>query len=274
MLRLSRTPSSTNALLADFAGALRVQRMTGNPLAIAAAAGLHPYAWQERVLRSAAQTLLINCSRQAGKSTITAMLIVAEILQPERTVVIVTPSLRQSKELMRKVLAFWRRLGRPVAHIAATRTSLELVNGSRIEAFPASSDTIRGISSVNLLVIDEAAMVPEDLFNAVSPMLAAVNGRLLALSTPKGQRGWWHGLWKTPEAEDPDIERVEVPATEVLHFTPAFLARERRRLGEMVYQQEYLCQFLDDERQAFRSEDIEAAQVDMITWDWALELGA
>jgi hypothetical protein len=251
---------------------LAVARMVGSPLAIAAQAGFTPYDWQEEILRSSAQTLLINCSRQAGKSLTTAMLIVAEFLRPDSTVVIITPSLRQSRELMRKVLRFWRKLGRPIPHVAATRSSLELVNGSRVEAFPANSDTIRGISSVTLLVVDEAAMVPEELYDAVTPMLAAVNGRLVALSTPKGQRGWWYELWKTPAAEDPDIERVEVPATKVLHFSEKFLARERRR-KPATFDQEFMCKFLDDERQAFRTEDIEAAQVEMETWDWALELG-
>lgn len=253
---------------------LAVARLAGDPAALAARAGLVPDPWQQRVLQSPAQTLLLCCARQVGKSTIVAMSIVAELLQAARTVVIVTPSERQSKELYRKVLAFWRALGRPVPHVSVQRTALELVNGSRLLALPGKADTIVGISAVNLLVADEAARVPDDVYNAVSPMLAASNGRLVALSSAKAKLGWWYGLWTLPAADDPDIERVTVLATECPRLSPAFLARERRRLGERIFNREYMCVFTDDESLAFRSEDIAAAQVDLETWDWALAVGA
>jgi hypothetical protein len=230
-----------------------------DPAALARAAGLDPDPWQEQVLRSQAQTLLICCSRQAGKSTMVAVLIVFLLLQAEKMVVIVSPSERQSKELVRKVLTVWRKIGRPVAHVSVTRTSLELANHSRLEAFPASSDTIRGVSAVDLLVADEAAMVPDDLYNSVTPMLAVSNGRLLAPSTPKGKRGWWYGLWATPAADDPDIERFLVPATAIPRISAAFLARERKRIGPWWYGQEYECRFQDQQSQAFTSEEVMAA---------------
>jgi hypothetical protein len=246
--------------------------MASSPVAIAQAGGLIDLdPWQRRVLASDAQTLLINCSRQAGKSTIVAVLIVAELLKPERTVVIVAPSERQSKELYRKVLTFWRRLGKPVNHVTINRTSLELVNESRLLALPGKPDTIRGVSAVNLLVADEASVIPDDLYNAVTPMLAVSNGRLIAPSTPHGKRGWWYDLWTSAVEEDPDIERVTAKATEIPRISETFLKRERRRLGNMIYLQEYDNQFLDDERQAFASDDIAAAQVELETWDFLLE---
>jgi hypothetical protein len=267
-----RSRPKANPLIADLLAGITALRLAGNPEALAARAGLVPDPWQLRVLRSSAQTMLINCSRQAGKSTTVALLIVSMLLQPAKTVVITAPAERQSKELYRKVLNFWRRLERPVGHAVVNRTSLELVNESRLIALPGSPDTIRGFSSVDLLVADEAALIPDDLYNAVTPMLAVSNGRLVALSTPSGKRGWWYNLWILRPDEDPDIERVEAHASEIPRISAAFLARERRRLGSQRYDQEYDCQFLDDERQAFRTVDIEAAQVEMETWDWCLDL--
>ncbi len=47
-----------------------------------------------------------------------------------------------------------------------------------------------------------------------------------------------------------------------------FLARERRRLGEWWYRQEYYAEFLDAQTQAFRREDIEAAfSEELEAWD-------
>jgi hypothetical protein len=46
--------------------------------------------------------------------------------------------------------------------------------------------------SPGLVIVDEAARVPDDLYRAVRPMLAVSQGRLIALSTPFGQRGWFY----------------------------------------------------------------------------------
>lgn len=222
-----------------------IATLVHDPVALCARAGFVPDPWQLALLRSVAQTLLVLCSRQAGKSTIIALLIVLSLLQPNQMIVIVSPSERQSKELFRKVLAFWRKIGRLVPHVSVTRTSLELANGTRLEAFPGNADTIRGISAVNLLVAEEASLVSEELFTAFSPMLAVSNGRLVAPCTPKGKRGWFWELWSMAPAEDPDIERVKVLATDCPRISPLFLARERKRVGEHWYGQEFLCEFRD-----------------------------
>lgn len=267
-MRSRRSPRG-NPFAADLASGIEAMRLAGNPEALAAKAGLIPDPWQLRVLRSVAAVLLVCCTRQAGKSTIVAVVIIAELLLPGRTVVIVAPTERQSKELYRKVLAFWRRLGKPVGHVVVNRTSLELVNESRLLALPGKGDTIRGVSSVNLLVAEEAALVPDELMNAVSPMLAVSGGRMLAPGTPYGKRGWWYTRWHESPDEDPGVERIEVKATEIPRIPAAFLAREQR--FNPLYLQEYMCVFMDDERQAFRTEDIEAAQVEGLeTWDWVL----
>jgi hypothetical protein len=69
---------------------------------------------------------------------------------------------------------------------------LHLDNGSRIIGLPASEGKVRVYSSVALLVIDEASRVGDGLYRAMRPMLAVSRGRLLALSTPFGKRGWFY----------------------------------------------------------------------------------
>src|SRR5207302_4542199 len=72
---------------------------------------------------------------------------------------------------------------------------LELKNMSRVVCVPCREETIRGFSDIDLLIIDEAARVPDNLYRAVRPMLAVSKGRLIALSTPYGQRGWFWNAW-------------------------------------------------------------------------------
>jgi hypothetical protein len=103
--------------------------------------------------------------------------------------------------------------------------------------------------------VDEAARVANDLYASIRPMLAVSGGRLLALSTPFGTRGWWYQAWVSAEP----WERYQVPATKVPRTNPKVFAEERRTLGDWWYEQEYMGRFLDAETQAFRREDIDKA---------------
>jgi hypothetical protein len=202
--------------------------------------GLEPDPWQAEVLESTQPRLLLNCCRQAGKSTTVALLgLVEALFVPGTKVLLVSRSLRQATELFRLVLDFHRRLGWPLLE-KRTSEELRLSNFSRVVCLPCREDTIRGYSRVGLIILDEAARVPDDLYRAVRPMLAVSAGRLICLSTPYGKRGFFWDAWANGAA---DWGRIEVPAALVTRITPDFLAQERRGLGESWYRQEYECSF-------------------------------
>jgi hypothetical protein len=202
--------------------------------------GLEPDPWQIEVLEAGHPRLLLNCCRQAGKSTVVALLGLVEALwAPGTKVLLVSRSLRQSAELFRIVTDFYHRLGSPCRE-RQTQDELCLSNMSRIVCLPCREETIRGYSRVSLLVIDEAARVPDDLYRAVRPMLAVSNGRLICLSTPYGKRGFFHHAWASG---GDDWARIEVPAERIGRITPEFLACERRAMGASWFRQEYCCSF-------------------------------
>lgn len=216
-----------------------------------------PDPWQVQALQSTAQRLSFNVSRQLGKSSVAATLGTHRALAvPGSLVLLVSPSLRQSVELFRKVLDCYRAAGSPIPPDSETKLTLELASGSRIVSLPGREGTIRGYSGVSLLLLDEASRCPDELYYSVRPMLAVSGGRLVTLSTPWGARGWWWREW----IEGGTVwDRYEVNAEQCPRISPEFLAEERRSLGDLVYQSEYLCRFVDTEDQAFRSSDIEAA---------------
>jgi hypothetical protein len=232
---------------------------------LAERASLHPDPWQAKVLRSAAPRMLLNCSRQSGKSTVTGVLATHTALyDPGSLILLLSPSLRQSQELFKKCLQVYRAADRPVPPETESALRLELENGSRIVSLPGTDSSIRGFSGVRLIVVDEAARVPDDLYYSVRPMLAVSGGRLVALSTPFGTRGWWYEAWRGSEP----WERYEVPATECPRIPVAFLEEEQRNIGEWWFRQEYGCEFLEAISQAFRREDIEQAfREEVETWD-------
>lgn len=219
--------------------------------------GLNPDPWQRDVLLSSADRMLMLCARQSGKSTATAVLALhTALFREDSLVLLLSPSLRQSGELYRKVSAFYSDLGRPVAPIQETALTLTLENGSRVVSLPGEHQTIRGFSSPRLIVIDEAAMTSDNLWIALNPMLAVSQGRLVCLSTPLGRRGWFYDLWT---GQSGPWHRVKVTARDCPRISPAFLDEQRQTLGERWFNQEYMCSFEDMVGQFFLSSDIEAA---------------
>src|SRR5258708_10092365 len=130
--------------------------MALDPVLFARAVGFEPDPWQAEVLRSRAPRILLNCSRQSGKSTVVAILAMWTALYcPGSTTLIVSPTERQSKELFRKALAVYRGLGRPVSPESESALQLELESGSRIIALPGKEASIPSYSP-DLLAIDAA----------------------------------------------------------------------------------------------------------------------
>lgn len=217
-----------------------VEQCAHDPVAFACVLGTKPDPWQERMLRAHGNVLL-NCSRQAGKSTGAAILVVHRaVTMPGHLALLISPSLRQSTELFRKVRGFLDRVPGGVQLDEDNVLSVKLRNGSRIVSLPSSESTIRGYSAVNTLIEDEAAFVDDSLNVAVRPMLAVSGGQMILMSTPNGRRGHFFEAWEGRGT----WHRERVTCWEVPRIPRAFLDEERLVLGEM-FLQEYECQFIN-----------------------------
>jgi len=150
-------------------------------------------------------------------------------------------------------------LGLPVRSIQQSALTMGLANGSRIISLPGDEKNIRGYSNVKLLVIDEAARVPDSLYLTIRPMLAVSRGRLICLSTPFGKRGWFHDAWTgSEEWERFPSHRRRMPT----HYSRV-PGRGTTGFGAGAgMAQEYQCSFEDAVDQIFAYEDIMAAIAD------------
>jgi len=218
--------------------------------------GIAPDSWQADLLRSEAQQVLLNCGRQVGKSTTTAVLGAhTAIYCPGEPVLLLSPTQRQSSLLFAKVKSVLKRLGTDFAEPETDNAlSVRLSNGSEIYALPGKPDTVRGFSGVRLAVVDEAAFITDGLMPAITPMLAVSGGRLIMLSTPFGRRGFFYEEWEHGGAA---WQRFKVKSTECPRIPSAYLAEERRKLG-IFFEQEFNCEFLDRTNALFYSADIDA----------------
>ncbi len=230
-------------------------------VAFAHTLGLELDPWQERLVSSESKRDILNCSRQAGKSTAAALLALHEaIYQPESVTVLISPSQRQSSELFRTVVDLRNLLPHAPDLLEDNRLSMHVQGGGRVLSLPGSEATIRGISAVTLLIEDEAARVEDELYQAIRPMLAVKNGRLILASTPWGRRGHFWNVWDTGQG----WSKTRVPADQVPRISPAFLEQERAELPRHVFEQEYMCHFSESVDSVFAYADVMRAVRDDI----------
>jgi hypothetical protein len=215
-----------------------------DPSRILGSCGLTPDPWQRDFLFARDRQVLLNCSRQSGKSTVvSALALHSALFTPNGLVLLLSPSQRQSAEIFRKVHDAYNAIKRPIPAVYESQLRLELANGARVLCLPGREETIRSFGGVTLLVLDEAARIPDQLYRSVRPMLAVSRGRLVALSTPFGQRGWFYEEWKG----DGPWKRVQITWRDCPRITAEFIAEETRSMGRAWVAQEYEASFTSRE---------------------------
>ena len=220
------------------------------------ALGFQPDDWQADVLRWHGTKLLLNCCRQSGKSTLSAILAAHRAIYYAKSLILcVSPTLRQSSELFRKVSDFLNVLPVRPALVEDNRLSCTLKNGSRIVSLPSKEGTVRGYSSPSLIIEDESARVHDDVHLAVRPMLAVSRGQHILMSTPFGKRGHFYEAWE----HDASWTKVRVTAEQCPRISADFLASERRVMPHAWYAAEYGCEFTEAVDAVFAEADIDAA---------------
>lgn len=213
--------------------------------------------WQKEVLKTEGN-ICLRSGRQVGKSTVIAVK-VAEYATAngKKSVMVISATERQAYLLFSKILGYLH--DNYKYHLKSgkdrpTKSEIKLKNGTIIRCLPTGLDGIgiRGYT-VDLLIADEAAYIPEDVWPAVTPMLATTKGALILLSTPKGMGNYFYSCF-----DNPTFTKFHVSSEECSRIDKAFLEQEKKRMTLLEYRQEYLGEFTDKMRQIFPDKLIRA----------------
>lgn len=209
--------------------------------------------------RKAMQNFMLFCGRQVGKSEIVAYATAILLINiPKIKLLIISGVERQAATLYQKTLLyiendhknlFRRGKDRPM------KTRLQLKNGSELITEPVGIDgasarrhTLHGI------IFEEMQLIPEEAFTACTPMLMTTGGFMWMLGTAWATDGYVYDRLK-----DEDFLVIRVNSEEVVALRPEpnrtmmmdYLEKERKRLTEAQYAQEYLAIPQDNARQVF-----------------------
>jgi hypothetical protein len=201
--------------------------------------------WQKAYTANAGQCsrIAIAASRQSGKSTVTAAFVAwCLIFIPNFMCLVASRSLRQASHYLNKVRDAVLSVIPRDAMRQLNRLSMELPNGSSIVSIPcAQPDAGRGFSP-HLVILDEAAFAPEDLFRAITPSLAATQGALHMLSSPNGRQGYFFEAFEGAAKDVFWSQRVHWK--DCPRITPEIAAMEKIALGDLYFRQEFEAEFV------------------------------
>ena len=167
--------------------------------------------------------------------------------------IVLAPAVRQSKIIIRKITNFLPKLPKYVA-LKPLKTKIDFYNGSRIQAFPNSPETIRGEPGVNLLYADEFSYIKDDkdLYEAAVFSLVTTNGRFLATSTPGSRESMFYAMC-TDDVNFGDVSRHHVSYLDALEpngpLKLEILEKLRRQFASdpWRWRREMEAEFADDE---------------------------
>jgi len=219
--------------------------------------------WQEEVLATDGN-ICLRSGRQVGKSTVISIKAGEYATHNKNKVVLVVAAVeRQAYHLFEMILYYLdtnyksyicKGKKRP------TKSKIQLNNGTIIYCLPTgmSGLGIRGYT-VDLLIADEAAFIPEEVWTAVTPMLSTTfkrGGSIILLSTPFGRGGYYYECF-----QDPSFTTFHVSSEDCDRHSKEFLEREKSRMTKVQYAQEYLGEFVDELMQFFPTEVIKKSMI-------------
>lgn len=195
--------------------------------------------------------IVMNFSRQSGKTTMAEILLIETMVKKKCNCAYISPSFAQGKKVFREIAALLNQT-KLIAKKNSTDLTLELINGSYLQFFTAQSPTaIRGNTISGLLVIDEAAYLPETTPDGqllwsmvIQPITKAKKPKILFISTPNGKQGLFYD--KYLEGLNSDT----VKTVECNIYTDSTISKEeieelKATTPPLAFKQEFLCEFLD-----------------------------
>ena len=223
---------------------------------------LHPLQ-KEALMGMANHTLVaLACGRRGGKSLTAGIWAAFDATMRDLTrhqrrgepryILLVAASLPQARSLFRTIVDLFKSAAmlQPLI-IESTMDELRLSNGVILKVMPCSDRSTRGLP-VSTLILEELASYSdteghqsgESVYRALAPSVAQFQGegRIIAISTPRGQRGVFYRLFQASTLKD-DGYALHAPTWEMNpQIDRAFLAREMESDPDL-FAQEYEASF-------------------------------
>jgi Helicase len=217
--------------------------------------------WQLHALSLDTRVTTIVAPRQSGKSRSLSVLGLHAAFRRRCHVLIVSAGEDSSRRLLGEIRAIVS--ASPLLRASAVDEQAQLLtlsNGSQIRSVPASERQVRGWT-VDLLLVDEAALVPDDLLlGAAFPTTAArPDAHIVLASSATSASGAFYDACVRGEAGDEYTRTYRWALADATWIAPSVIASARASMSEMRFNAEYMGQFASGADSLFPRHILDAA---------------
>lgn len=261
--------------------------------------GITPFPYQDQVLLDDSPRINVCSSRQIGKTYVVAIKALHfAMFNKDKQVLVFSKNANQAKKFLRQMKYMMYEGQQHSSKIAANSfdhyasandepaytfpedidkkkpdntEEFTLTNGSVIRSLP-STDSARGYTA-DLVIVDEAAFVPDEIFDLViEPTVRFTEGKIVLLSTPNGQKGFFHHYF---DPEDKHERDEDDPLTYKRYWwdwricpnesIKKMTLSKKKDLDPIRFAQEYEAKFTVDADGFFQSKKVKAAVDDSLS---------
>ena len=195
--------------------------------------------------------LVLNFSRQSGKTTLCEILLIETLITKKCTCAYISPDFAQGKKVFREIVNLLSQT-QLIKKKNSSDLTIQFINDSFLQFFSAKNPTaIRGNTISGLLVLDEAAYLPEETADGqnfyhmvVKPVTKAKKPKVIFVSTPNGKFGLFYQKY---------LEGLTSETTKTVEcniYTDSTISKEeidelKATTPPLAFRQEFLVEFLD-----------------------------
>lgn len=208
---------------------------------------------QSRILMCNKRNIVVNAGRRFGKSFVSGAKMLVEGTSEYATkrgdfeIWYIAPVADQARNIM---WDGWMKKNIPehlVAYKNEQRMIMRFHNGTTIKIFSADNPDHLVGSGIDLLIIDECAVIPTDeIYQYIRPALSDKHhlGKTLFISTPRGFN-WFHDLWMNQfdEGLKDDWESFQFTTAEGGNVTEEEIQKAKKEMSPKKFLQEYYASF-------------------------------
>lgn len=226
-----------------------------------------PFKIQQELVQSICdnQYTIVLKSRQVGASeTVCSYLLCRALTEPGFSACVFSKTATDSGSLGKRIRAQAASIADSgIEFTTESNSELSFKGLGTIYFLPATPRAARGIPSVSVVVLDEAAFLDgaEQIFTAVQPTMATLGdqGKLIMISTPNGLGNMFSNLWHT--AEEWNKFKIHYSDIPIYAKDPKWAEKTKRRskLTDRAFRQEYELDFVASDAQIYQPDLVELA---------------
>lgn len=205
--------------------------------------------WQRDVIRGVLSfphdIHVVKASRQKGKSVMAESIILKFAIDYKNSFSLyVSPTLKQARKVFKEI----NKAIKDTFIFSKSNESLleiQLKNGSFIQFASAEQGetALQGYTVSGIMIIDEAAFIPDDIYFAVAPMVDANSAPTLIISTPQFKKGFFYDTFVENSDTVHSYDWCDYDTSAILPESK--LQYYKKKLPEIKFRQYYLGQFCD-----------------------------